>query len=189
MEEWKDIKGYEGLYQVSSEGEVRSLDRVVKTTRGEWIYKGKKLKGNVGTNGYYYVILSKNSTAKTAYIHKLVSDTFLENLDELSDVDHINQNKLDNRVENLRYLSHFVNASRSNKGVDRYDKHLERNPKAKNVVGVKDGKIVETIDCAKKLVDKYGINYSTLRRQLQHNNCVINGIEYYYEVNFNKKME
>ena len=186
---WNDIKNFEGLYQISTDGNAQSVDREVKTGKGIRHYKGRLLKPNIGTNGYYYVILSKNGKQKTAYVHKLVAEAFLENPDNLSDVDHINENKLDNRIENLRYLSHFDNASKSNKGKNRYDKHLEKNPKAKNVVGVKDGVIIETIDCAKKMVDKYGINYSTLRQQLQKNNCKINGVEYYYEVNFDKKME
>ena len=113
----------------------------------------------------------------------------MTNPDNLSDVDHINKNKLDNRLENLRYLDHFTNSSRSNKGVNRYDKHLENNPKAKAVVGVKDGEIVEHIDCAKKLVEKYNIKYSTLKSKLQNNNCKIGDINYYYEINFSKKME
>lgn len=186
---WKNINNFEDCYQVSTDGEVRSLDRKIETSKGIRTYKGKILAPNIGTNGYYYVNLSCKGKSKTAYIHKLVANAFLENPDGLSDVDHINENKLDNRACNLRYLNHFDNASKSNKGINRYEKHLERNPKAKIVLGVKDGKIIETIDCAKKLVDKYGINYSTLRKYLQHDNCVINGIEYHYEVNFNKEME
>lgn len=186
---WKSIINFENYYQVSTDGKIKSLDRMIETTRGKKTYKGKILKPNIGTNGYYYVVLSKNGVLKTAYIHKIVAEAFLDNTNNLSDVDHINGDKLDNRVENLQYLSHFDNASKSNKGIDRYDKHLEKNPKAKNVIGIKDDKIVEIIDCAKKMVDKYGINYSTLKKQLQNNNCKINGVEYYYEINFNKKVE
>jgi hypothetical protein len=181
---WKKINNYEN-YEISTDGEVRSLDREVKTQRGSRHYKGKLLKPNIGTNGYYYVQLSKNGISETKYIHKLVTETYLTNPDNLSDVDHINENKLDNRVENLQYLNHFDNASKSNKGKNRYDKHLENNPKAKVVVGVKDGEIVEHIDCAKKLVDKYNIKYSTLKYKLQNNNCKIGGINYYYDNNFN----
>ena len=185
---WKKINNYEN-YEISTDGEVRSLDREVKTQKGSRHYKGKLLKPNIGTNGYYYVQLSKNSISETKYIHKLVAEAYLTNPDNLSDVDHINKNKLDNSLENLRYLDHYTNSSRSNKGVNRYDKHLENNPKAKVVVGVKDGEIVEHIDCAKKLVDKYNIKYSTLKCKLQNNNCKIGDINYYYEVNFSKKME
>ena len=182
---WKYIKNFEGLYQISTEGVIRSLDRIVKTKKGKRTYKGTVLKPNVGTNGYYYVGLSKNGKSKTYYIHKVVTDTFLENPNNLSDVDHINGNKLDNRLENLQYLSHFDNSSKSNKGVCRKSNKMEKNPKAKNVVGVKDGVIVERFDCAKKITLKYGINYSTLRKQLQNNNCIINDIQYYYEANLN----
>ena len=178
---WKNIKNFENCYQVSTDGEVRSLDRKIDTKNGTRTYKGKLLKPNIGTNGYYYVILSNGGVSKTAYIHRLVAEAFLQNPNRLSDVDHINENKLDNSLINLRYLSHFSNASRSNTGKNRYDKHLERNPKAKSVVGIKGGEIVERYDCAKKMVDKFGINYSTLKYKLQNKNCIIDGIEYYYE--------
>lgn len=184
---WKKINNFEN-YEISTDGEVRSLDREVKTQKGSRHYKGKLLKPNIGTNGYYYVRLSKNGIPETKYIHKLVSETYLTNPDNLSDVDHINKNKLDNRLENLRYLDHFTNSSRSNKGINKYDKHLENNPKAKAVVGVKDGEIVEHIDCAKKLVGRYNIKYSTLKSKLQKNNCIIDGINYYYDINFKKEM-
>ncbi len=180
---WKFIKGLKNCYQVSTNGEVRSVDRTIKTKRGLWKYKGKIISQNIGTNGYYYVNLSVEGKHKTYYIHRLVAETFLDNTDNLSDVDHINENKLDNRLENLRYLTHFDNSSRSNKGKCRRDMSLEKNPKAKKVIGFKDGKIVEKYDCAIKVSNKYNINYSTLKRQLQNNNCIINGIEFYYEIN------
>ena len=185
---WKKINNFEN-YEISTDGEVRSLDREVKTQKGSRHYKGKLLKPNIGTNGYYYVQLSKDGISETKYIHKLVAETYLTNPDNLSDVDHINKNKLDNRLENLRYLDHFTNSSRSNKGKTVRDMSMSNNPKSKAVVGVKDGEIVEHIDCAKKLVDKYNIKYSTLKCKLQNNNCKIGGINYYYEINFSKKME
>ena len=185
---WKKINNFEN-YEVSTDGEVRSLDREVKTQKGSRHYKGKLLKPNIGTNGYYYVILSKNGIQKTKYIHKLVAETYLANPYNLSDVDHINENKLDNHLENLRYLDHFTNASRSNKGKTVRDMSMSNNPNSKAVVGVKDGEIVEYINCAKKLIEKYNIKYSTLKYKLQNNNCKIDNINYYYEINFSKKME
>lgn len=181
---WKNYEKFaDGCYQVSTNGEVRSVDRIIKTKRGERKYKGKLLTPNIGTNGYYYVNLSKAQNKKTCYIHNMVAETFLENPNNLSDVDHINGNKLDNRLENLQYLSHFDNSSKSNKGKKGYDMHLEKNPRTKKVIGVKNGVIVEYFDCAKKITIKYGINYSTLRQQLRKNNCKINGVNYYYETN------
>ena len=182
---WKNIKNFEGLYQVSTDGEIRSLDRTVKTKKGSRTYKGKTLKPSVGTNGYYGVRLSKCGLKKSFEIHKVVAETFLVKPDKTFEVDHINGNKLDNRLENLQYLSHFDNASKSNKGICRKSNKMEKNPRAKNVIGLKDDVIIETFDCAKKITLKYGINYSTLRQQLQKNNCIINGINYYYEANFN----
>ncbi len=95
MEEvWKDIKGYEGLYQVSSLGKVKNLKY------------NKILRGTINKGGYLVVSLSKNNKPKKHYVHRLVAQTFIEN----NIVNHKNFNKLDNRVENLEWCSQEYNA-------------------------------------------------------------------------------
>ena len=192
---WKDIEGYEGYYQVSNLGNVRSLDRIEYDpfNRGgcngrKRLLKGRVLKQGTGTNGYRYVNLSVNQKSKKYSIHRLVAEAFIPNPDNLPTVDHINRNKTDNTVSNLRWLSHYDNCATIHIGQHYYDKSLERNPTAKTVVGIKDGEIVETFDCAKKMTDKYSIKYSTLKQQLQKNKCYINGINFHYETYTNKKI-
>ena len=104
VEVWKDITGYEGYYQVSNSGNVKSLDRVVKhRTSGFLTLKGKLLKPRKSTQDRKYVDLNKNKKAKRFYIHTLVAQTFIGERPKGYDICHINGNNQDNRLENLRY--------------------------------------------------------------------------------------
>lgn len=105
IEIWRDIKDYEGLYQVSNLGRVRSLDRNGKG-------KGNGSKGKIikpcldKSTGYYRVTLHKNGINKTYSVHRLVAEAFIPNPDNLPTVDHINRIKTDNMVDNLRWASY-----------------------------------------------------------------------------------
>lgn len=109
MEEWKDIVGYEGYYQISNKGNVRSKDRTYNATylRNNPIIfrKGVVLKPRPNKYGYLTVCLKKHSKGKTIPIHKLVATTFIENPLGKMCIDHINGNRTDNRVENLRWVT------------------------------------------------------------------------------------
>lgn len=104
MEEWKDIEDYEGLYQVSSEGRVKSLNYF--RTGEERILKCVKNK-----EGYLKVGLSKNRKRKTYYIHRLVAQTFLPNPNNLPQVNHKDEDKTNNIVENIEYCNSKYNAN------------------------------------------------------------------------------
>lgn len=78
MEEWRDIKGYEGLYQVSNIGNVRSVTHTTVHRDGKVVrYEGKTLTPHNGDNGYKCVNLSKNGLVNLANVHRLVAETFL----------------------------------------------------------------------------------------------------------------
>ena len=99
---WKDIKGYEGLYQVSNFGNVRSLDRLAHCGKyGKGVYKGKLLKPIDRGNGYYRISLSVNSKIKFKGVHNLVAETFIPNPDNKPFVCHIDNNTSNNKLENL----------------------------------------------------------------------------------------
>lgn len=102
-EVWKDIPGYEGLYQASNMGRVRSLPRVVD--RGRWgssCIRGRTLKP--GSNkGYQFVILRRNGKSETRFIHRLVAETFIGPLPEGLCTRHMDGNPGNNAVSNLEY--------------------------------------------------------------------------------------
>ena len=100
MEEevWKPIKDYEGLYEVSNLGRVKTLNY-----RGTG--KGKILKNIECSNGYLTIGLTKNGKRKLFTVHRLVAEAFIPNTEGKPCIDHINTIKNDNRVENLRWLS------------------------------------------------------------------------------------
>ena len=102
-ESWKPVVGYEGLYEVSSAGRVRSLDAIVPRGSGTYTRKGRHLKTSVGRNGYPEVELYKDTQRVRRGVHQLVAKAFVPNPENLPLVRHLNDVKDDNRVENLAW--------------------------------------------------------------------------------------
>lgn len=186
IEEWKDIKGYEGLYQVSNMGRVRSLDRIVNQKgRKDRFFKGTILKPSINHAGYYGVSLSLNCRVKDYQIHNLVAETFIgKEKDKI--VDHINFNKLDNKVSNLQYLSRSENALRSLFYRKKHDNSKGNNPNAKNILGYMGEELVEIYECGKNLCLSLKMNYSTFKYKMQRGGIIFNNIHYIYG-DYNRK--
>ena len=111
MEEiWKSIPGFEGYYEASNLGRIRSLDRKMVSSLGKEYIKPGRIRKLVycDSNGYYYVVLC-GKVKKTCIVHRLIALTFLENPNGFECVNHKNENKLDNRVENLEWCSKSYN--------------------------------------------------------------------------------
>ena len=110
MEEiWKDIEGYEGLYQASNLGRVKRLAKTTKFGNSYKTFQENITDGYVDDVGYKYVILSKNGIKTRYRIHKLVAYLFIPNPDNKPEIDHINTIRTDNRVNNLRWVTRKEN--------------------------------------------------------------------------------
>ena len=113
MEEiYRNIKGYEGMYQVSNLGNVKSLDKLDALGRR---VKGRVLKAGKGVNGYLTVALTKNSIQKTYSVHKLVAQAFLNHTPDGTQtlvVNHKDFNRTNNKVNNLEIVTQRTNSNR-----------------------------------------------------------------------------
>ena len=126
-EEWKDIKGYEGLYQVSNLGNIKRLKSIVKSNGVYGIKKEKVVKERilkpVNIKNYQYVKLSKFGVETRFLVHRLVAEAFLENPDNKKEVNHRDGNKQNNKVSNLEFCTHQENCKH------RDDNKLRKAPK------------------------------------------------------------
>lgn len=128
LEKWKDIKGYEGLYQVSDYGRVKKLSRKYKiynhlTKRYNIrVVKETIIKGTIN-KGYNRICLTKNKRETNHFVHRLVVENFIRKLREDETVDHIDCNKLNNKLNNLEIVSIDENNMRA------YENNLRKNTK------------------------------------------------------------
>ena len=108
-EVWKDIEGYEGLYQISNLGNVKSLDRTQIQKRGDLYYnkkyKGQIIKSHLTHRGYCAVGVTKHNRHKNFSVHRLVARAFIPNPENKPEVNHIDGNKQNNDVRNLEWLT------------------------------------------------------------------------------------
>ena len=107
--EWKDIKGYEGIYQISNTGLVRRLEWKQKRENMTVTYKERIRRVYINAMGYPCVTLSKDGKSKPYTIHRMLAEAFIPNPDNKPCVDHINTITTDNRLENLRWVKHKEN--------------------------------------------------------------------------------
>lgn len=110
QEIWKDINDYEGSYQVSNYGNIRSLTRKVNKWDGEKTIKGQLIKQELNNSGYYKVSLYKSQKYKHFYIHRLIATHFISNPENKPCVNHINGIKADNMAENLEWCTRSENS-------------------------------------------------------------------------------
>lgn len=159
---WKPVVNYEGLYEVSSDGRVRSLFR----------YK-KELKPSITRNGYATVELFKNKIGKRLLVHRIVAMAFILNENCLPEVNHIDENKLNNDVSNLVWMSKKENmnwGTRTQRQIFATDystqsrKEIARangKRRAKKVIQLsKDGAVICVYKSGKEASLKTGVNSS-----------------------------
>lgn len=137
---WKDIEGYEGLYQVSNMGRIKSLN--YNNTGKEGIMKGYD-----NGHGYLQVGLFKEGNREQPLVHVLVATAFIDNVDNLPEVNHKDENKYNNCIENLEWVSHEYNlnygtrnkrAGKKLRGRKQTEEHIKRRAEklSKPVIGI-----------------------------------------------------
>lgn len=171
-EVWKDIFGYKGLYQVSNLGRVKSLEKKIIDALGrEYVLSKKILTIKKHPKGYCFIILSKNNAKKSFLIHRLVGFCFIPNPECKSQINHLNGNRSDNRLENLNW------ATNSENNLHAY-KYLGRKA-PRNTLG-KFGKLhhrskpVIQMDLQGNFIKEYECGLQ-VERELGYLKCVISG--------------
>ena len=161
MEIWKDVENYEGLYQVSNLGRVRSLERDIYCQNGTFHQhlKEKMLVPVLDRYGYQFVGLYKNGKRKKITVHRLVAEAFLPNLENKPQVNHKDENPLNNCVDNLEWRTSKYNINYGTRTArqiqNRRSYKLGDNPRAKSVFCVELNK---TFDCAQRAQEELGID-------------------------------
>lgn len=111
MEIWKKVIDYEENYEISSYGRLKSLDRYVNGRYGLRFAKGKIIKPTVCTNGYLEYALHRDGEKKIVLAHRLVAQHFIPNPNNYPEVNHIDENIQNNRMDNLEWLTSKQNAN------------------------------------------------------------------------------
>lgn len=162
MEEiWKDIQGYEGLYQVSNLGRVKSLKRL-SNDRGGYRTIEEKIKNTRSCRKDYQIInLSKNGTFKTYRLHRLVAETFIPNHNNYPQVNHIDGNKQNNCVSNLEWCNNSYNQKHAYFNKLNKRRYAEFNPNSKKVNQYDlDGNFIKTWNSIIEASTKLNIKHS-----------------------------
>lgn len=171
MEEiWKDIPGYEGYYQASNLGRIKSIDRIT-TAVSSWNdvvinrhYKGIIKKITLKSIGYQQVTLAKEGKHKRELVHRIVALAFIDNPLNKPEINHIDGNKSNNAVDNLEWATSSENQIHANDvlGCQVGEKHPLS--KFKNIEIPEIIKEYSTVKNYKKIADKYSVYPSTIRR-------------------------
>lgn len=167
-EVFEDLKGYEDSYQISDSGRVFTKRRL----DGNRIIYGRELSPVLTSDGYLKVTLTKNSESKKFYIHRLVALQFIENKENLPQVNHKDGNKLNNNVSNLEWCTKGEN--RNHAVLNNLMQHGQDRPSAK----LTEFQVIEIyklkgIMRAQDIADRYGVSKNTI-------NCILRGSKWNY---------
>lgn len=149
IEKFKPVQGYAGIYEISNLGRVKSLSRVVERKDGNTrVTEDRIILPFLTKCGYHQIVLCKDGVRKKHYIHRLVANAFIENPNKLPIINHKDENKLNNRVENLEWCTAYYNL--------RYGKMQAKLVKI-DVIDSK-GDIIEVVEGIRECERKYSIS-------------------------------
>lgn len=165
---WKPIKGYENLYLISNQGQVKSLGRICTSKNGSTQRKRVRLlKGDITIHGYKRVTLfDENGITKKYAVHGLVAQAFIPNPKNKEEVNHINENKTDNRVSNLEWVTSSENCNYGTRNERISATHIRKgNYQAKPVIMFTlDGKELDYFNSSEEVQRKLGIGATNVSR-------------------------
>lgn len=181
LEVWKDIPGYEGWYQVSNMGRVRSVDRVIEqvSSHGGMIIrhvKGHAITPTDNGNGYKIVGLRKNQDRKNFYVHRLVANAFIANADKKPVINHLDYDKSNNSFLNLEWTTQLENTRYSIPRMCKSRPHLKPKSTGVKYVTIRNGRYRLNIQHGGVRVDK---TYATLEEAVAAKGVLIGDKEYY----------
>lgn len=162
---WKDIVHYEGLYQASNLGNIRSVDRVVVSNNGKSQFrKGMTLKQRKNHKGYKVVRLSKEGNANNKFVHVLVLESFCKRPYGLTQINHKDENKSNNRLENLEYCDNVYNQNYGSCSSNKSKSTINDIRKSKKVVQfTKDGTLIKEFPSLHEIERTLGFQHGHVR--------------------------
>lgn len=182
MEEiWKPIDGFEA-YQVSSLGRVRSKDRYANSGIGIRLYKGKVLKPGMDRVGYLHVVLSKDNKQTTLSVHRLVYEAFNGKITEGMQVNHIDDDKSNNRLENLNLMTPKENINWGTGNERRAKSKLNRKDCSKTILQFDlQGNLIAEYPSAREAYRTLGINNKNISSALNGRIKTAGGFKWKYK--------
>lgn len=190
---WRDIAGYEGYYQVSNFGRVRSLDKLQNYNGSMRLRKGRVLKPSNDRQGYLIVDLSKNNKAVTRTIHRLVALSFLDNPNNLPHVNHKDEVKTNNFVfvnkdgsvdyekSNLEWCTASYNVNYGNAAVERGIKQRNDRSKSKlTAMYTLSGNLIDIYPSAREASRLTGISKTLIYKCCRGENKTAKGFIFRY---------
>ena len=179
-EHWEDIENYEGIYQVSNYGRVKSLSRKISNGTGFYISKEKILSGHINSKGYIQVELK----GKPVLVHRLVAKVFIPNIDNKPQVNHIDGDKINNRVENLEWCTNSENQIHAYKnGLNIHSGKSGRPKKKVCQIDLKTGKIINIFNSIAEARRSLGVSKDNISQVCngKRHKCLGYGWKYFEE--------
>ncbi len=168
---WKDIQGYEGLYQVSNLGRVKSVNRILTQGNRQIFKRSIILKPRIEKHGYLRVTLYKNKIPLQLLVHRLVASVFISNPNNLPQVNHKDKNKQNNCIDNLEWCSSLYNLNFSNI-IDKLSIAKQR-----KIICNTTGEIFESIEDA---CDKYNLHHANIIKCCKRERNMTGGMKWSY---------